>query len=108
MYQTRLLKRAEFELRIIIHYLSGRSKQGAAHLLAAFETSLHQVSQNPLGYGLAPENIFVDPEIRQFFFKTRRGRVYRTVFTIVKQEIRNLHIRGTGEDLIYEMEDSES
>jgi hypothetical protein len=56
--------------------------------------------RNPLAYGLAPENEYVDYELRQFFFKTRRGRTYRGVFTVVADEIRVLRIRGPGQALL--------
>ena len=46
---------------------------------------------------LAPENAFVEPEIRQLIFG-RRQAAYRALFTIAGNEIRVLHIRRATRD----------
>ena len=55
-------------------------------------TSLH-ASQLPF----APENSLTADTLREFSFKTRRGRSYRAVFTVVGDELRLLRIRGPGQ-----------
>ena len=49
---------------------------------------------------LAPEDEFVDEEIRQAFFQTRRGQRYRVLFTVIDNEVRVLHIRGPHQRLL--------
>jgi hypothetical protein len=49
---------------------------------------------------LAPESAEVDYPVQQFLFKTPRGRKYRILYTIVGDEVRVLHVRGPGQDVI--------
>jgi hypothetical protein len=49
---------------------------------------------------LAAENDYVDFEVREVLFKTRRGLMYRVLFTIREPTIFILHVRGPGQDLI--------
>lgn len=37
----------------------------------------------------------VEDEIREFLFKTRRGRVFRGVFVILDDEVHVLHVRSS-------------
>lgn len=99
-FRVHVLARAERELDAILVWLVRRSPQGAARWLAAFEDAKDRLASNPLLCGLAPENDFVDAEIRQAIFKTRRGRRYRALFTIIGEEVRILHIRGPGQRLL--------
>ncbi len=50
--------------------------------------------------GQAPESEYVVEEIRQFFFKTRRGLRYRALFSISGVKIYVLHVRGPGQELL--------
>lgn len=50
-----------------------------------------------VAYPLAPENEIVTCELRQVIFKTRAGRRYRFVFTVVDDEMRILRVRGPGQ-----------
>jgi hypothetical protein len=54
-------------------------------------------SRNPYVAALAPENEFVAREIRHIVFRTRHGRPYRALFTIVGNEVRILRVRGPGQ-----------
>jgi hypothetical protein len=49
---------------------------------------------------LAVESEHVDAEIREVLFKTRRGLVYRLLFTIRQSHVFVLHVRGPGQDWI--------
>jgi hypothetical protein len=49
---------------------------------------------------LAPENDHVDFEVREILFKTRRGLIYRTLFTIHENSAFLLHVRGPGQDFL--------
>jgi plasmid stabilization system protein ParE len=99
-HPVRVLREAERELDIIIEWLVGRSPQGAARLLAAFERALQELAANPLLFSLAPENEYVSVEVRNIFFKTARGRRYRAIYVIVEEEVRILHVRAPGEAVL--------
>ena len=96
-FRVILLGRAEYDVNAIVDWLIERSPQGAARWLASFDDARTNLANNPLGYGLAPEDDFVDNAIRQIIFKTRRGRRYRALFTEIENEVRILHVRGPGQ-----------
>jgi plasmid stabilization system protein ParE len=93
--------RAERDVRNTLVWLHGRSKAGAARWFTAYEAALRRISRNPEVYGLAHEaERFPDVTLREFLFKTRRGRVYRGVFVIDGDVIRVLRVLGPGRDLL--------
>ncbi len=51
------------------------------------------LSEMPLAWPIAPENAVYDAEIRQMFV----GR-YRVIFSVEKQTVRILHVRGAFVD----------
>ncbi|MBI2825538.1 MAG: hypothetical protein HYX69_12715 [Planctomycetia bacterium] len=57
----------------------------------------HGLATNPFLHGVAPESNALGCEVRQRFFKTRRGRVYRILYVVVVDEVRVLRIRGPGQ-----------
>lgn len=98
---VRLLRRAKRDAAAITDWIAERSKAGADRWVAALDKALDSIDQFPDSHPLAEENDeFPNDTIRQFFFKTRRGRKYRGVFTVVGKEIRVLRSRGPGQDLI--------
>jgi hypothetical protein len=48
-------------------------------------------------YGLAPESDELNIELREKIFKTRQGRPYRLLYTIVGREVFILRVRGSGQ-----------
>ncbi len=69
----------------------------------AIEFTQHaRLAEAPHILPLAPESQFVDYESRHVLFKTRKGQGYRALFTIVGNEIRVLHVRGPGQDVMSE------
>ena len=96
-YRVVLLNRAERQADIITESLAKRSPQGARHWLEALGKALDELSFQPQRFGLAPENGCADYKLRQLLFKTRSGRKYRAVFTIISDEVRVLHVRGPGQ-----------
>ncbi len=46
---------------------------------------------------IAAEQLISSFELRQFLFKTRRGRTYRGVFAVVNHEVRIVRVRGPGQ-----------
>lgn len=98
-YHVRVLTRAQRDVDCILRWLAieRNSPQGAARWLDAFEAASAKLVLNPYSYAPAHENENVNYDLRQFPFKTRRGRTYRGLFTIVDNEIRILRVRGPGQ-----------
>ena len=98
----RVSRRADRDVDRIVWWIANRQKspEGAARWYRAYETCLKRLVQSARGQPFAPENDFAEFEIRQMTFKTNRGRMYRLLFTIVGSEIRVLHVRGPGQDLV--------
>jgi plasmid stabilization system protein ParE len=99
-YHVAILPTAQRDLRRILSWIAERSPGGAARLLSAFDTRLHDIGTSPEMFGLAPESQYVGQEIRQSFFRTPRGRRYRLLFRIVGPTVEVLHVRGPGQDLL--------
>jgi plasmid stabilization system protein ParE len=101
-YNVRALSRAQRDVDSILDWIINErhAPQGAASWLRAYEQAAKALADSPESYGFAPENGHVDIELRQFLFKTRRGRTYRGVFTIVGNEVRILRVRGPGQPLL--------
>lgn len=93
----RILPRAQEDVQHIFGYLSERSPQGARDWWAAFASAARGAAAGLVEYPLAPENNSTSFEIRQIVFKTRAGRRYRIVFTIVDEELRIVRVRGPGQ-----------
>ena len=90
-------RRAEEDIAQMSTWLASQSPEGAARWLDAYDHMIDQLRDNPLSFGLAPENELVDGEVRQAFFKTRRGRAYRAIFTIEGDHVRVLRVRSPGQ-----------
>lgn len=97
MFRLRILPRAEQDAQHIFDWLKAESPDGAIRWWFAFDEAVHNLVEHPHGDGLAPETKSVPYELRQFLFKTRRGRRYRGVFVVVGDEVRVLRIRGPGQ-----------
>ena len=96
-FSLRILPRAEKDAQHIYDYIAERSPDGALRWWDALQRSASKLLENPSRYGYAPENSLTRFEVRQFLFKTRRGRTYRGIFAVVDSEIRILRIRGPGQ-----------
>jgi plasmid stabilization system protein ParE len=99
-YQVTLLPAAQRELATIYGWLANRSPQGARTWFNRFTEALLTLEENPLSFGVAPENEFTDEDVRQLIFKTKRGRRYRALFTVWGDTVYVLHVRGPGQDLV--------
>jgi plasmid stabilization system protein ParE len=95
-----VLPRAQRQVQEIARWLTERSTQGAARWLDAYDRMIEQLEEQADQCGLAPENEFVAPEIRQIFFKTPRGHTYRALFAIAADNVRILAVRGPGQQLV--------
>jgi hypothetical protein len=96
-YRVIVVHRAQRDVSQNYDWIAVRSQRGADAWFSAFESMLKRPEQNPRLYGLAPESDDATAEIREFAFRTRRGLVYRGLFTISGDEVRVLHIRGPGQ-----------
>jgi plasmid stabilization system protein ParE len=95
---VRVLGRAQADVLDCYAYLADRSPQGAANWFNRFAETRDRLSRDPARRPVAAESRFVDYEIREVLFKTRRGKPYRILFTIVGDEVRVLRVRGPGQD----------
>jgi plasmid stabilization system protein ParE len=80
-FHVRMLRRANADFANIVAYLHERSPQGAAAWVNAFEKAKVRLSENADCCPEADENHRHAIEVRQALFKTRRGRIYRLLFT---------------------------
>jgi plasmid stabilization system protein ParE len=99
-YELLLVPAAESEVDRIIRYISERSPQGAIAWCERWEQVLAELRDDPLKFGLAPESTQYDTDVRQVLFKTRRGRMYRALFTVVGRGVYIVSVRGPGQNLL--------
>ncbi len=96
-FQVRLLTRAQGDADQIYLWLRERSPQGAASWYSALLRKIDDLAVTAMACSVAPEASRLDIELRQAFFKTRRGRTYRLLFVFVGSEVRILRVRGPGQ-----------
>jgi plasmid stabilization system protein ParE len=94
------LRRAEGDIIRIHAWISERSEDGANRWYEAARQAIASLGQEGDQHGLAPDCEETEIEVRQKLFKTRRGRLYRLLYTIVGNEVRVLRVRGPGQDVI--------
>jgi plasmid stabilization system protein ParE len=99
-YKVRVLGRAQQDVATCYAYIAQRSLQGAASWFNRFAETRDRLSRDPNRRPLAPESRFVDYEVRETLFKTRKGRPYRILFTISGDEALVLRVRGPGQDFL--------
>lgn len=80
------------DLEGALRWIQERSPDAAARCLDGLADAINSLALSPERCGIAPENEFVDREIRQLRYGRRSG-VYRVLFTVVGAEVRILHIR---------------
>ena len=95
--RLKILRRAEEDAQCIYDHIKSGSPQGAADWWAAFEDATARALDERVELGAAAESPLVGYKLQQVLFKTRRGRTYRFVFTIVDDELRILRVRGSGQ-----------
>jgi plasmid stabilization system protein ParE len=99
-YTVIVLPEAEEDAERIYRWLVERSPAGANRWYAEFLNAIRGLESQAEMYGLAPENEHVEEQIRQTFFKTRKGLRYRVLFAIVETKVYVLHVRGPGQRLL--------
>lgn len=80
-YRVVVTTRAKDDLRGYFEFAAKRAPQTAAKWLSRFENELAQLAIHPRRCGLAPEDSFVSPEIRQLLFG-KRPNVSRAVHNL--------------------------
>ncbi len=96
-YDLRILARAREDVQEIYDWIAERSPEGAQRWLDRFEEATTALQTNPFLAPLAPESKSFDIEVRHTLFRTRSGRPYRAIFTVVGDEVRILRVRGPGQ-----------
>lgn len=96
-YTVRELPKAVQDKESIFRWLHQRSPSGAIAWLQAYDELLDRLTLDAASFGLAPESAHCDMDVRQALFKTRRGRVYRTLFSLENEEVFVLRVRGPGQ-----------
>jgi plasmid stabilization system protein ParE len=98
-YELLLVPSAEADVDRIIRYLAERSPQGAIAWCDRWEQVLEQLRDDPLIHAVAPESDD-ERQVRQALFKTRRGQIYRALFTVVGRGVYIINVRGPGQNLV--------
>lgn len=96
-YRVVILRRAANDVQEIYDWLAQRSADGARSWYRAWNDALDRLERRPERFGLAIEGPRRNRQIRESYFRTRRGRTYRILFTIVEQDVRVLHVLGSGQ-----------
>ncbi len=78
-------------------YIERRSPSGAMRWREAFEMAIAATAKQPEVGGIAPENPLTRWELRQKLFKTKHGLTYRFVYTVMRDELLVLRLRGPGQ-----------
>jgi plasmid stabilization system protein ParE len=95
--KVRILPRAKSDFRQIFDYLEHHSPAGANRWRQAFLAGIDRAASNPEQFSVALENEQTKFTLRQVLFKTPHGLQYRSVFTVLDNEVLILRIRGAGQ-----------
>lgn len=102
-FRIKLFRTAVREVDEILDWFIRRQKApaGAEAWYRAYNAAIANLRRFADRQSFAPEDEFVDFDVRQVLFKTQRSkRFYRIVFTIVGDQVRVMNVRGPGQDLI--------
>lgn len=96
-FKVRELRKAKADKRHIFEWLYERAPKGAGAWLGAYDEMIERLKSNADTYTACYENADLDMDVKETFFKTRRGRVYRALFAIEGDEVFLLRVRGPGQ-----------
>jgi plasmid stabilization system protein ParE len=99
-FHVELLPTAERDLERILGWLNDRSPQGASAWHRRWMKVLEDLEMRPNAYAPAPEDSRHELELRQVIFKTKQGKPYRAIFTVIERTVFVFCIRGHGQDLL--------
>lgn len=91
---VRLTAEAVANQNEIADWIAGHSLDGALRWLDAFEDAIRRIGDTPEAFSLAPENGYSDRELRNAFFGTPKGRLFRAIFFVAEQSVVVTHLRG--------------
>jgi hypothetical protein len=94
---VRELRKATADKRQIFAWLHERSPSGALAWLAAYDAMVERLKTGAETFGEAYEQVDLEMSVKQALFKTRRGRVYRALFLIERNDVYILRVRGPGQ-----------
>lgn len=93
-----ILRRARRDVDRIHDWIAEGSRDGARSWYLAFWEACQRIIDAPESFSLADEfQEGGEHAVREFLFKTRRGRTYRGLFVIVGDEVVVLRVRGPGQ-----------
>jgi len=98
-YHVRVSGRAERDVDTIFDWLAQKSKDGAIRWYSAYLSSLRSLPSLAPGSAKAPEAEQFGIDLRQIFFKTRKGRTYRSLILFEDSVIHLVGVRGPGQDI---------
>lgn len=90
------LPRGIADVKHIAHWIHENSPQGAKLWLDAYDKMVDRLASDAELFGEAPER-HAEFNVRQAFFRTRRGRTYRKLFIIEADNVYILRVRGPGQ-----------
>lgn len=96
-YKVILLPEALADIEDIYEWLHERSSEGANAWHDACMQVVDTLEQSPDVFGRAPEGRDQEDAIRQKFFRTRRGRLYRMIYVVREHVVYVLRVRGPGQ-----------
>jgi hypothetical protein len=99
-YTALLTDEAQANAQSIYDWLLERSAQGATNWFKALLAGMAEIELQPDAFPLATESFLAANFVREHYFKTRHGRVYRLLFTIKGSEVHVIYVRGPGQALI--------
>ena len=88
------------DVQVILEWIAERSPAGARRWYEAYLAALAKLEVDAGKNALAPECKWFPQEVRQVFFKTRKGLRYRILYTISENRVDILNVRGPGQDLV--------
>ena len=98
-FRVILDEEAERNVTAIYDWIAERSSDGATSWYVAFTRKLDALSSEAERFPVAPESQRFEKVVRNATFRTRRGRTYRVLFTIDRDDVHVLFVRGPGQDL---------
>jgi hypothetical protein len=96
-FVVREMPKAKSDKLSIFTWLRDHSPAGAVAWLDAYDELVERLQRDADSHGVSPESADCDREIRQAFFKTRRGRTYRALYIIERGDVYILRVRGPGQ-----------
>jgi plasmid stabilization system protein ParE len=96
-YRVAVSPIARVDANHIYAWLHELSPMGAAAWLEAFQDAVDGLAEGALLHGRASEGRSLGRDVRENFFKTKRGKRYRLLYRIDGDDVRVLRVRGPGQ-----------